>query len=81
MDTPLLDAAFRLVSHSLTVQEGRLSALATEEARLAELHRQFPDAEPGASRTPTGVPGTWKSWPSEWRTWRAVRGTTTRVRR
>ena len=48
MDTELLDAAFRLVSHSLTVQEARFHPLTTDEARLAELRRQFAGADPQA---------------------------------
>jgi hypothetical protein len=45
MDTTLLDAAFRLVSHSITSVEARSPALATDQARLAELKRQFPQAD------------------------------------
>jgi hypothetical protein len=45
METALLDAAFRLVSHSITVLKARLHALTTDEARLAELSRQFPQAD------------------------------------
>ena len=44
MDTALLDAAFRLVSHSITSIEARFPALTTEEGRLAELGRRFPQA-------------------------------------
>jgi hypothetical protein len=42
METALLDAAFRLVSHSITSIESRFHALTTDEACLAELRRQFP---------------------------------------
>ena len=45
MDTALLDAAFRLVSHSLTVQEARFHPLTTDEARLNELRKQFPASD------------------------------------
>jgi hypothetical protein len=45
MDTALLDAAFRLVSHSIISIEGRVHPLTTVEARLAELGRQFPHAD------------------------------------
>jgi hypothetical protein len=45
MDTALLDAAFRLVSHSITSQEARFHPLATNEARLAELRSQFPQLD------------------------------------
>ena len=41
----LLDAAFRLVSHSITSIETRFHPLTTDEARVAELMRQFPDAD------------------------------------
>ena len=41
----LLDAAFRLVSHSITSIEARFHPLTTDEARVAELMRQFPDAD------------------------------------
>ena len=45
MDTALLDAAFRLVSHSITSIEARFHALTTDDARVAELRRQFPQAD------------------------------------
>lgn len=45
METALLDAAFRLVSHSLIVQEARLHPLITDDARLAELQRLFPESD------------------------------------
>jgi hypothetical protein len=45
MDTTLLDAAFRLVSHSVTSVDARFHSLTTDEARLAELRRQFPQAD------------------------------------
>jgi hypothetical protein len=45
MDMTLLDAAFRLVSHSLQAQDARAVPLLTDEARLAELRRQFPQAD------------------------------------
>ena len=45
MKTVLLDAAFRLVSHSITSIEARFHALTTDEARLAELRRQFPQLD------------------------------------
>jgi hypothetical protein len=45
MDTALPDAAFRLVSHSITTIEARIHALTTDEACLAELRRQFPQAD------------------------------------
>jgi hypothetical protein len=45
MDTALLDAAFRLVSHSIASMEARSPALTTDEARVAELRRQFPHAD------------------------------------
>jgi hypothetical protein len=41
----LLDAAFRLVSHSITSREARIHPLTTHEARVAELRRQFPQAQ------------------------------------
>jgi hypothetical protein len=45
MDTALLAAAFRLVSHSITSIEARFHPLTTDEARVAELRRQFPQAD------------------------------------
>jgi len=45
MDTSLLDTAFQLVSHSITCIETRFDPLTTDEARLAELKRQFPQAD------------------------------------
>jgi hypothetical protein len=45
METDLLDAAFRLVSHSITVLEARIHPLTADEARLAELRRQFPQPD------------------------------------
>jgi hypothetical protein len=45
MDTALLDAAFRLVSRSITSIEARFHSLTTDEARLAELRRQFPQTD------------------------------------
>ena len=50
MDTALLDAAFRLVSHSVTSIEARFPDLTTDESRLAELGRQFPQADAQAVR-------------------------------
>jgi hypothetical protein len=41
VDTALLDAAFRLVSHSLTSG----GSLRSDDARLAELRRQFPRSD------------------------------------
>jgi hypothetical protein len=45
METALLDAAFRLVSHSITSIEARFHSLTTDEARLAELRKQFPQTD------------------------------------
>ena len=45
MDTALLDAAFRLVSHSLTMQEARFQPLTTDDACLHELRKQFPASD------------------------------------
>jgi hypothetical protein len=50
VDTALLDAAFRLVSHSITSIEGPSHPLTTDEARMAELRRQFPQADAHALR-------------------------------
>jgi hypothetical protein len=48
METALLDAAFRLVSWTLASLDARINPPATDDARRAELHRQFPDADPRA---------------------------------
>src|SRR5437763_4844577 len=48
MDTALLDAAFRLVSFTLATRDARLNPPETDEERRAELHGQFPDADPRA---------------------------------
>lgn len=45
MDTALLDAAFQLVSHSITSIEARSHSHTSDEARVAELRRQFPEAD------------------------------------
>jgi hypothetical protein len=45
VETALLDAAFRLVSHSVSVQEARSPALTTDDARLAELRKEFPEVD------------------------------------
>ena len=45
MDKALLDAAFRLVSHSLTAQEARFYPLTTVDARINELGKQFPESD------------------------------------
>ena len=45
METAVLDAAFRLVSHSITSIEARFGSLTTDKARMAELRRQFPQAD------------------------------------
>jgi hypothetical protein len=47
MDTALNDAAFRLVSRSLVNIDANLRAPGTDDARLAALRVQFPDADPG----------------------------------
>src|SRR4051812_36352695 len=48
METTLLDAAFRLVSHSLRARDEAAVLLATDEARLSVLRGQFPAADPKA---------------------------------
>jgi hypothetical protein len=48
MSTALFDAAFRLVSHSLAVQDGGTRAPRTADDRLAALRAEFPDADPAA---------------------------------
>jgi hypothetical protein len=42
LSVELLDAAFGLVSHSITSAEARVHPLTTDEARLGELRKQFP---------------------------------------
>jgi small-conductance mechanosensitive channel len=46
MDTALLNAAFRLLSHSVTKQVARFNLLTTDDARLTELRKQFPESDP-----------------------------------
>src|SRR5437764_630171 len=45
MDTTLLDAAFRLVSHSVQVFEASVKSPVTNEGKIAELKRKFPEVE------------------------------------
>jgi hypothetical protein len=81
MDAILLDAAFRLVSHSLSMREARVHPLVTDEARLAELGRQFPDADPQAVLDAYARAHISKRLPSRWRTWWGARWTASRGRR
>ncbi len=50
MDTTLLDAAFRLVSHSITCMDARFHSPTTDDARVAELQRRFSQSSPQALR-------------------------------
>jgi hypothetical protein len=45
MTPTLLDAAFRLVSHSFTIHEARIRPFTTLDARLAELRKNFPESD------------------------------------
>jgi hypothetical protein len=63
MDTALLDAAFRLVSHSITTIEAQFHPFTTDEARLAQLRSQFPELDAQALNSTGADP--WCSMPPE----------------